>query len=141
MLISTATEASSCSLAIEYLAIQLRNLKTDLIFPPLKVIDWAVACKVDIISMSWTIEGRAEAFQETEDLDGLKAAISTAEMNQILMFCAASDQSSNKPETNGVNGKAVAKPTPDGVVYRGEDGSPTRTLPAEELTGWKLGLL
>ncbi|KAK6444298.1 hypothetical protein FP744_10000546 [Trichoderma asperellum] len=75
------------------------------------------------------------------DPDSPLAAISTAEMNQILMFCAASDQSSNKPETNGVNGKAVAKPTPDGVVYRGEDGSPTRTLPAEELTGWKLGLL
>ncbi|PNP51064.1 hypothetical protein THARTR1_08292 [Trichoderma harzianum] len=63
-----------------------------------EAIEWAVACKVDIISMSWTIEGRTEAFQESKDLDSLKTAISTAETNQILMFCAASDQGSNATE-------------------------------------------
>lgn len=47
--------------------------------------------------MSWTIEG-AEAFQESKDLSSLEAAISTAETNQILMFCAASDQGSNATE-------------------------------------------
>ncbi|KFY88353.1 hypothetical protein V498_06812 [Pseudogymnoascus sp. VKM F-4517 (FW-2822)] len=59
-----------------------------------EAVEWAVACKVDIISMSWTIEGRAEA-QDSMDLESLQKAISHAESAQILMFCAASDQGSN----------------------------------------------
>ncbi|KAK1240300.1 hypothetical protein MKX08_007742 [Trichoderma sp. CBMAI-0020] len=58
-----------------------------------EAVEWAVACKVDIISMSWTIEEQTP--RQNLDLYDLEAAISAAESNQILMFCAASDQGGN----------------------------------------------
>ncbi|UKZ68918.1 uncharacterized protein TrAtP1_009936 [Trichoderma atroviride] len=46
--------------------------------------------------MSWTIE--EQTHQQNLDLYDLEAAISAAESNQILMFCAASDQGANATE-------------------------------------------
>ncbi|RYP72074.1 hypothetical protein DL771_004405 [Monosporascus sp. 5C6A] len=56
---------------------------------------WAVDCKVDIISMSWSIEAQT---QESEDLKKLQAAISVAENAEILMFCSASDRGSHSED-------------------------------------------
>ncbi|PSN59993.1 subtilisin-like protein [Corynespora cassiicola Philippines] len=54
-----------------------------------EAVNWAVECGVDIISMSWTIEG------ENESIPELEAAIMNAERKDIVMFCSASDQGHN----------------------------------------------
>ncbi|KAG0131236.1 hypothetical protein HOY82DRAFT_560245 [Tuber indicum] len=55
-----------------------------------KAINWAVDHKVDIISMSWTIE-RTEDNKTVLD-KGLATAISRAYGERILMFCSTDDQ-------------------------------------------------
>ncbi|KAK3940099.1 hypothetical protein QBC46DRAFT_385990 [Diplogelasinospora grovesii] len=52
-----------------------------------EAISWAIDAKVDIISMSWTIET-----VNSRDLQNLEAAVRRAQKKNILMFCAASDQ-------------------------------------------------
>ncbi|KFA55595.1 hypothetical protein S40293_09579 [Stachybotrys chartarum IBT 40293] len=55
-----------------------------------EAIEWAVRCKVDIISMSWTIE---RSTKTTEEINALTQALNKAKSeHKILMLCAASDQ-------------------------------------------------
>ncbi|KAI0382948.1 hypothetical protein F5Y04DRAFT_251481 [Hypomontagnella monticulosa] len=56
----------------------------------------AVEKKVDIISMSWTIE---KTDRNGEEIDQLEEAISLAARKNILMFCAATDQGAYKDRT------------------------------------------
>ncbi|KAK1245963.1 hypothetical protein MKX07_005032 [Trichoderma sp. CBMAI-0711] len=56
-----------------------------------EAIEWATKSKVDIISMSWTIE---KPISENKDMDPLEKAVKKANENNILMFCATSDQGS-----------------------------------------------
>ncbi|QYS95166.1 Subtilisin, putative [Trichoderma simmonsii] len=53
-----------------------------------KALKWAVDCGVDIISMSWTIEGSST---ESEDIKALKSTIRNAYDKNILLFCSTSD--------------------------------------------------
>lgn len=59
---------------------------------------WAVDQKVDIISMSWTIERKTEKTNspanKTSDpaISDLEVAIQSAVKDDIIMFCAARDQ-------------------------------------------------
>lgn len=50
---------------------------------------WAIDCKVDVISMSWTIELVHRA--DLAEPDPVQSAIKAAEGKNILMFCSASD--------------------------------------------------
>ncbi|KAI1460617.1 hypothetical protein F4805DRAFT_416485 [Annulohypoxylon moriforme] len=61
-----------------------------------KAVRAAVDKRVDIISMSWTIE-RTDGNKEA--IDDLGAAISLASSRNILMFCAATDQGAYKDKT------------------------------------------
>ncbi|KAK0625337.1 peptidase S8/S53 domain-containing protein [Bombardia bombarda] len=54
-----------------------------------EAVEWAIRCKVDIISMSWTIE---KSNKHQQEISGLKKALESAKSAGILMFCAASDQ-------------------------------------------------
>ncbi|KAI2464187.1 hypothetical protein F4781DRAFT_425759 [Annulohypoxylon bovei var. microspora] len=56
----------------------------------------AVERKVDIISMSWTIE---KTDRNGDDIKKLEDAISLAARKNILMFCAATDQGTYKDRT------------------------------------------
>ncbi|RYP17551.1 hypothetical protein DL765_004440 [Monosporascus sp. GIB2] len=58
-----------------------------------KAVRAAVEKKVDIISMSWTIE---KTDRNGEDIKELEEAISLAASENILMFCAATDQGAYK---------------------------------------------
>lgn len=53
-----------------------------------QAIKWAVMKKVDIISMSWTVE---ETANNKLDLKAMEEAIDEAHKQNILMFCAAKD--------------------------------------------------
>ncbi|KAE8348515.1 peptidase S8/S53 domain-containing protein [Aspergillus coremiiformis] len=61
-----------------------------------KAVSWAVACKVDIISISWTIESSTA---DSQDIDALSDAIKSADDKGIVVICAASDQGVNSTET------------------------------------------
>ncbi|KAI0443183.1 hypothetical protein F4803DRAFT_550444 [Xylaria telfairii] len=56
-----------------------------------KAVRWAINCNVDIINMSWTIEGHSES----DEPEPLKAAVKEARDLIIVMFCSASDQGGN----------------------------------------------
>jgi hypothetical protein len=56
-----------------------------------EAVKWAVDCRVDIISMSWTIDGTTA---ETQDVDKLDSAIAEAKKQNILMICSTSDNGS-----------------------------------------------
>ncbi|RSM19133.1 hypothetical protein CDV31_002054 [Fusarium ambrosium] len=62
-----------------------------------KAVKWATDCGVDIISMSWTIQTAAPNSPEMEEL---RAAISNASQQNIIMFCSASDQGSHNTEAS-----------------------------------------
>ncbi|RSL79987.1 hypothetical protein CEP51_006902 [Fusarium floridanum] len=62
-----------------------------------KAVKWATDCGVDIISMSWTIQTAAPNSPEIEEL---RAAISSASQQNIIMFCSASDQGSHNTEAS-----------------------------------------
>ncbi|KAI1122612.1 hypothetical protein F5Y10DRAFT_253766 [Nemania abortiva] len=57
-----------------------------------KAIEWAIDCKVDIISMSWTIEVTGD--RKEAEISRLSSVINKAKNDGIVMFCAASDQGS-----------------------------------------------
>ncbi|KAJ5509676.1 hypothetical protein N7527_011819 [Penicillium freii] len=54
-----------------------------------EAISWAVACNVDIISISWTIES---SNPDSQDIKDLVKAIDQAHTKNILVICSASDQ-------------------------------------------------
>ncbi|KAH8586376.1 hypothetical protein B0O99DRAFT_695557 [Bisporella sp. PMI_857] len=54
-------------------------------------VEWAISCEVDIISMSWTIE-TTNTVDHSEGLKELNSAVTRAFNNNIIMFCATSDQ-------------------------------------------------
>ncbi|KAI2629599.1 peptidase S8/S53 domain-containing protein [Hypoxylon sp. NC1633] len=58
-------------------------------------IEWAVDCDVDIICMSWTVEGRKD---DGQDIQRLRKAVERAANKDILMFGSASDQGPNTAE-------------------------------------------
>ncbi|KAL6831797.1 hypothetical protein V8C40DRAFT_159755 [Trichoderma camerunense] len=60
-----------------------------------EAVRWAVACKVDIISMSWTIDGTTA---DASDIALLDSAINDAKNNNILMFCSTSDHGSTSSD-------------------------------------------
>lgn len=53
----------------------------------------AIEKKVDIICMAWTIE---QTDSNRDDIKALSSAISDAAAENILMFCAATDQGEAK---------------------------------------------
>ncbi|KAI0860915.1 hypothetical protein F4860DRAFT_191494 [Xylaria cubensis] len=61
----------------------------------IKAIEWAIGCKVDIICMSWTVDGGE---RDGQDIRELQAIIEQASANGILMFGSASDQGPNTAE-------------------------------------------
>ncbi|KAI0146018.1 hypothetical protein F4776DRAFT_609046 [Hypoxylon sp. NC0597] len=61
-----------------------------------KAVIAAVEKKVDIISMSWTIE---KTDRNVADIEQLEEAIGLAARRNILMFCAATDQGAYKDRT------------------------------------------
>lgn len=60
-----------------------------------QAIEWARGCKVDIISMSWTISSREPHSQEIHDL---KQEVTNASKDNILMFASASDKGEGTSE-------------------------------------------
>ncbi|PON28837.1 hypothetical protein TGAM01_v201945 [Trichoderma gamsii] len=62
-----------------------------------EAIKWAVAEKVDIISMSWAIEEKELDYQ-TNRMGALRDAIKLAADNNILLFCANPDKGAGYPE-------------------------------------------
>ncbi|KAI1824956.1 hypothetical protein F4861DRAFT_538412 [Xylaria intraflava] len=54
-------------------------------------VKWAADCRVDIISMSWTIDGTSTP---ANDISAFEAAIAEAKKQKILMFCSTSDHGS-----------------------------------------------
>ncbi|KAL8305071.1 hypothetical protein RB600_008111 [Gaeumannomyces tritici] len=64
-------------------------------------IDWAVRCKVDIISMSWSVRKLSEKKgNQADDIEALKTSIDNASKANILMFCAAGDNMGNSRSDN-----------------------------------------
>ncbi|EFY88119.1 subtilisin, putative [Metarhizium acridum CQMa 102] len=60
-----------------------------------KAVMWAVDCKVDIISMSWTIENGTT---NSEDIEALRKAVKKAHKQNILMFCSTSDSGGSQDD-------------------------------------------
>ncbi|RYP70537.1 hypothetical protein DL769_004930 [Monosporascus sp. CRB-8-3] len=61
----------------------------------IKAIEWAISCEVDIISMSWTIEGRS---RDSRDVLAFDNILSKAIKKGILLFGSASDHGPNRDE-------------------------------------------
>jgi subtilisin family serine protease len=61
-----------------------------------KAVKAAIEKKVDIISMSWTIE---KDDKNKQDIEKLEKAIGEAAENNILMFCAATDQGATSDQS------------------------------------------
>ncbi|KAF2233516.1 hypothetical protein EV356DRAFT_577549 [Viridothelium virens] len=63
-----------------------------------QAVEWATNCKVDIISMSWTIQ--TDQPEENPDMMALRKAVHNAEQKDILLFCSTSDQGHNTDGSN-----------------------------------------
>lgn len=94
-----------------------------------EAIKWAVAEKVDIISMSWAIEEK-EMDDQTNRMSALRDAIKLAADSNILLFCANPDKGAGYPENKSYPKQldtsrvfCIGAATQDGTRWEKIDGS------------------
>ncbi|PNP43518.1 hypothetical protein TGAMA5MH_04490 [Trichoderma gamsii] len=119
-----------------------RTLVSFSIESTVEAIKWAVAEKVDIISMSWAIDEKELDYQ-TNRMGALRDAIKLAADNNILLFCANPDKGAGYPENKSYPKQldtsrvfCIGAATQDGTRWEkidGGDASCDYFLPGVEL--------
>ncbi|KID74348.1 Peptidase S8/S53, subtilisin/kexin/sedolisin, partial [Metarhizium brunneum ARSEF 3297] len=111
-----------------------------------KTVIWAVDCKVDIISMRWTIENGTT---NSEDIEALRKAVKKAHKQNIPMFCSTSDSGGSQydrsfpcqwsNECTRIGGASHREMSlPGSLAAACASGLAGLLLHCERLLGWKV---